>query len=196
MLLAAVPVYPSPATPFDLSPVFLLSLALALPHTLLHWLWLPESLAAFQQTVSHGFGFGLRINYALPHPVLPYPWERMCALPCVCMRVRVCVRVWFCGFCRNYEHVTKSTKLINKLCQALPLLPCHVTFLIFSADIPHNRTHTHTLPQGTHAYTHVCAWVCLLVTLICCVSVSVSPPHVAVLSVSMSQSLISIEFAV
>lgn len=158
MLLAAVPVYLSAPTPFDLSSIFLLPHylppSLSFPLTLSCWLWLPESLAAFQQTVSHGFGFGLRINYALPHP-----GRAMSLGKSVCYRVCVCVCecVWFCGFCRNYEHVTKSTKLINKLCQALPLLPCHVTFLIFSTDIPHNRTHTHTHVDSNYHNAHTYA---------------------------------------
>lgn len=138
----------------------------------------------------------------MPWPIRPcYVPRQECVLVSMC--VRMCVCVWFCGFCRNYEHVTKSTKLINKLCQALPLLPCHVTFLIFSTDIPHTRTHTrrYHLPQRTHACLRVSAchlhththphWHSQLNTALIpssvSVSVSVSPPrrlckHVAIVN--------------
>jgi len=58
----------------------------------------------------------------------PPPPIRASLCACVCASLTV----WFCGFCRNYEHVTKSTKLINKLCQEFPLLSPLVTVLISS----------------------------------------------------------------
>lgn len=95
--------------------------------------------------VSHGFGFASHWNPALACSVGPPPshsgWQSM----------------WFCGFYRNYEHVTKSTKLINKLCRALPLPTCHVTVLILPAI---REVHKNQIPLHTVAYTHVCLQVC------------------------------------